>query len=378
MPLHFFDDAGRRARNVAYVRQDPWRNMSVNQSLIRQRFRFTDEQLDWITDLLSPMLGRDDQQPWAIIVVGDTAGCSQKTVSNIIQRVVDALVHPDIVQRFIKFKPEDEQWCRARSNEFARTGRMSNVIGAVDGTLVRIRTPAVDGWQYVSRKGTSCLNVCIIADAVGRILYVNSGSPGSVHDAAVWRNSAPAAAFNSGVTVAGYRLLGDMGYGNGGGIMTPFRPTAVQGRREEKRDITAIIAMTIGRLKSRFPILSSELRVGPQRASKIVIACAVLHNISLCLHATAMRQLGSRKATMAHPGADVADVRAYIMERMLKSIAIESTSSDHDYAIGAISDLPEKNARVAEKDVTFRGRCPRRGVVNLFRLVVFRNCSEAF
>ncbi|KAK6029911.1 hypothetical protein OSTOST_03966 [Ostertagia ostertagi] len=160
-------------------RQDPRRNMSVNQSLIRQRFRFTDEQLDWITDLLSPMLGRDDQQPWAIskrmqvcigirylctnafqVVVGDTAGCSQKTVSN-------------IVQRYIRFKPEPE----ARSNEFARTGRMSNVIGAVDGTLVRIRTPAVDGFQYVSRKGTSCLNVCIIADAVGRILYVNSGSP---------------------------------------------------------------------------------------------------------------------------------------------------------------------------------------------------------
>ncbi|KAK6056947.1 hypothetical protein COOONC_05540 [Cooperia oncophora] len=100
-----------------------------------------------------------------------------------------ALVHPDILQQFIKFKPEDEQWCRARSNEFARTGKMSNVIGAVDGTLVRIRTPAVDGYQYVSRKGTSCLNVCVIADAVGRILYVNTGSPGSVHDATVWRNS---------------------------------------------------------------------------------------------------------------------------------------------------------------------------------------------
>ncbi|PIO52789.1 hypothetical protein TELCIR_25901, partial [Teladorsagia circumcincta] len=212
-----------------------------------------------------------------------TPGCSQKTVSNIVKRVVDALAHPDIVQRYIRFKPEDVQWCRARSNEFARTGRMSrrasnlnlkrcfvDVIGAVDGTLVRIRTPAVDGYQYISRKGTSCLNVCIIADAVGRILYVNSDSPESVHDAAVWRNSAPAAAFSSGVTVADYRLLGDMGYANGGGVITPFRPTAVRGDVRKTRfnhdhcRMRSIVEITIGRLKSRFPILSSELRVGPE------------------------------------------------------------------------------------------------------------------
>ncbi|KAK6024417.1 hypothetical protein OSTOST_09770 [Ostertagia ostertagi] len=107
-----------------------------------------------------------------------------------------------------------------------------DVIGAVDGTLVRIRTPAVDGWQYVSRKGTSCLNVCIIADAVGRILYVNSGSPGSVHDATVWRDSAPAAVFNC----LARRLSPSWRYGvrqRRGGIITSFRFTAVQGRREE-------------------------------------------------------------------------------------------------------------------------------------------------
>ncbi|KAK6011797.1 hypothetical protein OSTOST_23108 [Ostertagia ostertagi] len=120
------------------------------------------------------------------IVVADTAGCCQKTVSNIIARVVDALAHPDIVQQFIKFKPEDEQWCRPDPMSLQGPGgcpvSSENVIGAVDGTLVRIRTPAVDGYQYVSRKGTSCLNVCFIADAVGRVLYVNTGSPGSVHD----------------------------------------------------------------------------------------------------------------------------------------------------------------------------------------------------
>ncbi|KAK6026590.1 hypothetical protein OSTOST_07426 [Ostertagia ostertagi] len=177
--LHFIDDCwSPRARNVRYVRQDPRRNISVNQSLIRQRFRFTDEQLDWLTDLLSPMLGRDDQQPWAISKRMQNTGSH-----NIVQdaQLIDALAHPDIVQRFIKFKPEDAQWCRARSNEFARTGRMSNVIGAVDGTLVRLKDSML-GWTRWGRqqeRNIFRLNVCHHADAVGaNSCYVQTQGPG--------------------------------------------------------------------------------------------------------------------------------------------------------------------------------------------------------
>ncbi|KAK6032538.1 hypothetical protein OSTOST_01283 [Ostertagia ostertagi] len=160
--------------------------------------------------------------------------------------------------------------------------RLHRCDRAVDGTLVRIRTPAIVDWHGFQ----------------------------SVHDAAVWRNSAPAAAINREVTVAGYCLLGDMGYGNGGGLTTPFRPTTVQGdarKMRYNRDHCRMrsIVETVSRLKSRFSIHSSELRVGPERASKIVIFAP-----------PATRQLGSRKATMAHPGADVAHVRAYIVERM--------------------------------------------------------------
>ncbi|PIO64186.1 hypothetical protein TELCIR_14193 [Teladorsagia circumcincta] len=49
----------------------------------------------------------------------------------------------------------------------------------------------------------------------------------------------------------------------------------------------SIVEMTIGRLKSRFAILTSEMRVEPQKASKIVVACAVLHNISLRFNVSA-------------------------------------------------------------------------------------------
>ncbi|KAK6037927.1 hypothetical protein COOONC_24568 [Cooperia oncophora] len=311
MPLHFFRTT-RRSKNVVYIRQDPRRILSVNQSLIRQRFRFTDDQLDWITELwirswalMAVELTRRSQcEPPPLVLIrtpapttegrvciggfaylchhnaypycslSDTGGCCQKTVSNIIRRVVDALnfktgFEPVAVPAKIRMSSQGQERC-----------------------------------------------------PVGRILYVNTGSPGSVHDATVWRNSSPAAVFNSGGAVGGYRLLGDSGYANGSGIITPFRPTAIRGDARKTRynrehcRMRAIVEMTIGRLKSRFPILSSELRVGPQQASKIVLACAVLHNISLCLNACGIRQLGRRKATMVHPRDDVEDVRAYIVERL--------------------------------------------------------------
>ncbi|EYC45215.1 hypothetical protein Y032_0435g1407 [Ancylostoma ceylanicum] len=132
----------RRRPNVRYVRVDPRRSLSANQALVRLRYRFNDAQLDWITEKLAPMLGDDLLEPWAIskrlqvamgirylctnshqIVVGDTLGCSQKTVSNIVGRVIEALNNPELVRQFIVFKPQCPEWCRRRANEFARIGK---------------------------------------------------------------------------------------------------------------------------------------------------------------------------------------------------------------------------------------------------------------
>ncbi|KAK6009109.1 hypothetical protein OSTOST_25989, partial [Ostertagia ostertagi] len=86
-----------------------------------------------LSHVASHFLGRYE------IVVADTAGCCQKTVSNIIARVVDALAHPDIVQQFIKFKPEDEQWCRANfCMEMLETGTTFSTWVFTDECTVQI------------------------------------------------------------------------------------------------------------------------------------------------------------------------------------------------------------------------------------------------
>ncbi|EYC38458.1 hypothetical protein Y032_0715g1772 [Ancylostoma ceylanicum] len=326
MALMFFDTPRYRSRNVKYGRINPRLTLSQNQSLIRQRYRFTDRHLDWLTSLLSPMLTDERSESWTIpkrlqVVVGDTLGCSQKTVSNIVRRVVVALNHPDIVKRFIVFKPTDREWCAKRADEFARAGKFSNVIGCIDGTLVKIKTPSENGPEYMSRKGFSCLNVCVICDAVGRILYVNSGFPGSAHDASVWNHCAGSSAFASGEAIQGYALLGDCGYSNGSGIITPYRPTSIRGDSRKERynrehaRIRARVERLFGRWKTRFAILSDKIRLSANRAKKVVIACAVLHNIGYCINATTFRPLGRRRSTIPHPPRDV-DIRTYMVSQI--------------------------------------------------------------
>ena len=190
------------------------------------------------------------------------------------------------------------------------------------GRWFQLRLLQGSGHQYMSRKGYAALNVCIKADALGRILYINSAFPGSFHDSTVWSRCSFGRAFDAGHFALGYQLLGDSGYANGRGIMAPFRPTSVHGNvlktrfSREHRRVRCIVERTIGRWKKKFTSLSTEMRLGPELASKMVIACAVLHNLSYCLGVTKIRQLRRRKANMPHPPPEELNIREYVARRL--------------------------------------------------------------
>ncbi|RCN31536.1 hypothetical protein ANCCAN_22677 [Ancylostoma caninum] len=151
----------------------------------------------------------------------------------------------------------------------------------------------------MSRKGWSALNVCVVADAIARILYVNSAFPESTHDSTVWNRCALSRLFRTGEAIKGYQLLGDCGYANGGEITTPFRPTSVRGDNRKMRfnreyiHSRPVVERTVGLWKKRFTALASKFRVAPHFASKMVIATAVLHSIGYCLGVARFRRLGS-------------------------------------------------------------------------------------
>ncbi|VDK79154.1 unnamed protein product [Cylicostephanus goldi] len=148
--------------------------------------------------MLAPLLPDSGLEPWKIskedqvlmtlrylatnshqTVIGDCFGVCQKAVSDVITRVVDALNHPTLEARFLRFWPSDEAWCLRRSREFARISRFTNVIGCVDGCLIRIQRPVDFGNHYYCRKACCAINMIAVVDARARFMYINCGLPPS-------------------------------------------------------------------------------------------------------------------------------------------------------------------------------------------------------
>ncbi|XP_048244734.1 putative nuclease HARBI1 [Haliotis rufescens] len=88
--------------------------------------------------------------------------------------------------------------------------------------------------------------------------------------------------FERNVLPIGCHFLGDSGYPCKKWLLTPFlRPLPgpqTNYNRSHKRT-RSIVERAIGQLKRRFPVLHGEIRLKPEKACKVIIACAVLHNI---------------------------------------------------------------------------------------------------
>ncbi|KAK0147478.1 putative nuclease HARBI1 [Merluccius polli] len=75
-------------------------------------------------------------------------------------------------------------------------------------------------------------------------------------------------------------LLGDRGYPCQPRLLTPYpEPGPQQNFNQAHCRKRARVEMTIGLLKARFQCLR-HLRVTPERACDIIVACVVLHNIA--------------------------------------------------------------------------------------------------
>ncbi|XP_052067175.1 putative nuclease HARBI1 [Mytilus californianus] len=142
-----------------------------------------------------------------------------------------------------------------------------NVTACIDGTHIRITGPSIDEPVFVNRKGIHSINVQAICDHEGRFTNISARWPGSAHDSHVFRTSAIGQHLENGYQGVGQGvLLGDSGYPCRQFLLTPYRqPAAGRGQTRKKR----------------FHILGSEIRMKPDKACRIIIACGVLHNIAI-------------------------------------------------------------------------------------------------
>ncbi|XP_039663782.1 putative nuclease HARBI1 [Perca fluviatilis] len=302
-------------------RSDP---LAFDDSHLYERYRFCGDGICYLCRLLGPKIQHRTSRSHALTIpqtvciglrffasgiflyaVGDAENLSKATVCRSIRQMY--LVLKGFLNIFITF-PGHKRTCfikeefykiaggpnmnyRLQNRVTFTVGHYSlfcvtgfpNVIGAMDCTHIRIKRPSgVHEGDFVNRKSYHSINVQMICDADCTFSNVEAKWPGSVHDSRVFRASTIFQRLSQG-EYAGV-LLGDKGYACQPFLLTPFADpqTAAQHTYNLAHARSrARIEMAFGLLKSRFQCLH-HLRVTPERACDITVACTALHNIA-CL-----------------------------------------------------------------------------------------------
>jgi hypothetical protein len=161
--------------------------------------------------------------------------------------------------------------------------RISQLAYAVlDGTLVPIDRIADQKPYYSGKHKRHGVNLQVIADPAGRLVWASPALPGAVHDVTAARTHG----LIDALTAAGLMTLADKGYqGAGGTVRTPFkrhrhRPRLSRNQKKVNRAharVRAIGERAIATLKG-WKVLT-KLRCCPRRATTIVQAILVLHAV---------------------------------------------------------------------------------------------------
>jgi hypothetical protein len=159
-----------------------------------------------------------------------------------------------------------------------RIRRLAFVI--LDGTLIsidRLRGP-LDRVHYSGKHKRHGLNIQVIADAHGRLIWLSPALPGAVHDLKAARNHGILTA----LTRAAVATLADKAYrGAGPVVMVPFYGRHLPGRMRQVNaahaKVRAIGERANATLKG-WKVLT-KLRCCPRRATAITAAILVLQHI---------------------------------------------------------------------------------------------------
>ncbi|CAC5398858.1 HARBI1 [Mytilus coruscus] len=149
-------------------------SLNLSNEELRERYRFGREGITFISNLVSNDISRKTKRNHALTVpqmvmvtlrflatgsflqvVGDTIGLHKGTVSRIVSDVLTSLCNKR--DEFIKW-PRNVDETRG---DFYRLSGFPNVLGAIDGTHVRIQAPSEDEPSFVNRKGVHSIGKTI-------------------------------------------------------------------------------------------------------------------------------------------------------------------------------------------------------------------------
>lgn len=153
------------------------------------------------------------------INIGDHFNVSKQSCGRIVHKVSHYLAL--LGRDFIKM-PNNGQKRNYVSSTFFKICGFPNVIGAIDGTHIRLQSPGGENAEiYRNRKGYFSLNVQVVCDANLKISDVVCRWPGSAHDSRIFNNSLLKARFENNEFGNCY-LLGDSAYASKRYMLVPL------------------------------------------------------------------------------------------------------------------------------------------------------------
>ncbi|MCP4459512.1 MAG: transposase family protein [Cytophagales bacterium] len=172
---------------------------------LKRRFRFDKEGILFLTDLIREKIecsdGRGRPLPAEVkvmvalryfasnshqLTVSDTFHIGQASASRCVNQCMEEW--NKLLPKFINF-PTNQAELQAIQHGFYSFARFPQVVGAIDGTHVKVIPERRDENDYVNRKGQHTLNCQAVCDHNGRYLNLVARWPGSTHDSFILKNS---------------------------------------------------------------------------------------------------------------------------------------------------------------------------------------------
>ncbi|XP_061190020.1 putative nuclease HARBI1 [Saccostrea echinata] len=216
-------------------------------------------------------------------VTAELHGISKASISGNVRDVPESLVK--ISPRYIKM-PTDETAITNTMFQFSRISGFPNVIGAIDGTHVGIKSPSFRENVSMNRKNYHSVNTMAVCDANLKFLNVVAKWPGSSHDSFVWNNSKICQVLENKIISRGW-LLGHSGYPLKPYLLTPvLNPTTAKENAYNNAHMKTrnVIERCFGVWKMRFRFVDTSggaLQFSPKRTCNNIVPTAVLHNICI-------------------------------------------------------------------------------------------------
>ena len=220
--------------------------------------------------------------------LSDRFGVTEHSFIRCKRQVIETICD-NLLSKFIVWpQNNDFQHISQRFDDMG-TRNFPGILGAIDGSHIQIEAPSHNPKSYFNRKQFHSVVLQGVCTEDLKLIDINVGWPGRVHDAKVFRNSG---LYENGFQKCGngrYHLLGDAAYPLKEWLLTPYRDNGHLSQQQTRFNVALsskrqVIERCFGMLKGRFRRLKYINMKSMREICQTIIACCILHNICIIEH----------------------------------------------------------------------------------------------